>query len=71
MVLLDLLKIHFLLRNGVITNQGNIDRANCLTSAVRLNQPRPYIETDPDMLKLQNALLSKGIWDLFKKWLVK
>ena len=34
-------------------------------------KPRPYIETDPDMLKLRSALLSKGIWDLFKKWLVK
>ena len=34
-------------------------------------KPRPYIETDPDMLRLQTALLSKGIWDAFKKWLSK
>jgi len=31
-------------------------------------KPRPYIETDPDMLRLQTALLSKNIWNIFKSW---
>jgi hypothetical protein len=31
-------------------------------------KPRPYVETDRDMLLLQSCLLSKGIWQTVKKW---